>query len=165
MQRAKNVPFTLFPSTFFPVCRLLFPVGKAYHFSQPTFFPPHRAVFFSASDGSFLILQILPKIFSCFAYYLYFCACICPLTAGMSSEGDGAWWAEHFILEKRHCTLCFWQLERRKFKPCSETIAEVTPTGVYIRSRSVPRANHALTGTLLGAFCIYSSVGILLCSF
>ena len=38
--------------------------------------------------------------------------------------------------------------------------AEVTPTGVYIRSRSVPRANHALIGTLLGAFCIYSSVGI-----
>ena len=64
------------------------------------------------------------------------------------------------MVEKRHCTLCFWQLERRKFKPCSEANAEVTPTGVYIRSRSVPRANHALTGTLLGAFCIYSSVGI-----
>ena len=38
--------------------------------------------------------------------------------------------------------------------------AEVTPTGVYIRSRSVPRANYALNGTLLGASCIYSSVGI-----
>ena len=69
------------------------------------------------------------------------------------------------LRNKRHCTLCFWQLERRKFKPCSETIAEVTPTGVYIRSRSVPRVNHALNGTLLGAFYIYSSVGILLCSF
>lgn len=39
-------------------------------------------------------------------------------------------------------------------------MAEVTPTGVYIRSRSVPRATHALTGTLLDAFRIYSSVGI-----
>ena len=67
---------------------------------------------------------------------------------------------EHYILEKRHSTLCFWWLECRKLRPLSKTTAEVTPTGVYIRSRSVPRANHALTGTLLGAFCIYSSVGI-----
>ena len=41
----------------------------------------------------------------------------------------------------------------------SKTIAEVTPTDVYIRSRSVPRAIHALTHTF-GCISIYSSVGI-----
>ena len=46
---------------------------------------------------------------------------------------------EHYIVEKRHCTLCFWSFERRKLKYPSKTSAEVTPTDVYImRSRSVP---------------------------
>ena len=71
--------------------------------------------------------------------------------AGKHTEVCVAKGQSTILRNKRHCTLCFWQLERRKFKPCSETNAEVTPTGVYVRSRSVPRANHVLTGTLLGA--------------
>ena len=55
---------------------------------------------------------------------------------------------EHYFVEKRHCTLCFWSFERRKLKYPSKTNAEVTPTDVYImRSRSVPRAYYALTHT------------------
>ena len=63
---------------------------------------------------------------------------------------------EHYIVEKRHCTLCFWTFERRKLKSQSKTNAEVTPTDVYImRSRSVPRANSMPSRTLLGALYIY----------
>ena len=71
---------------------------------------------------------------------------------------------EHYIVEKRHCTLCFWQLERRKFNSCSKTTAEVTPTDVYyIRSRSVPRG-IVPSRTLLGALYIYAW-GYQICSF
>ena len=59
----------------------------------------------------------------------------------------------NYMVEKRHCTLCFDRLNLGN-SILDKTNAEVTPTGVYIRSRSVPRANHALTGTLLGALYI-----------
>lgn len=62
-------------------------------------------------------------------------------------------------MEKRHCTLCFWQLEPRKFNSCSKAYAEVTPTDVYIiRSRSVPRAYYALTHTF--GCIVYTPEGI-----
>ena len=71
-----------------------------------------------------------------------------PVAAGMHTEVCGVDGWSTTLRNKRHCTLCFWLLERRKFKPCSKTYAEVTPTDVYIvRSRSVPRAYYALTHT------------------
>ena len=99
----------------------------------------------------------LPDINKCFLkkkheigvylrFYLYFCN-VQTIVCGLKGTTT--------LRNKRHCTLCFWWLERRKFKSLSKTIAEVTPTGVYIRNRSVPRANYALTGTLLGASYIY----------
>ena len=80
--------------------------------------------------------------------------------AVISSEDDGANGWSTTLRNKRHCTLCFWQLELPQSNLVQRQMAEVTPTGVYVRNRSVPRANHVLTGTLLGASCIYSSVGI-----
>ena len=63
-----------------------------------------------------------------------------PNAAMMSSVDDGADGRCTTLRNKRHCTLRFWQLEPRKFNSCSKTLAEVTPTDVYIiRSRSVPR--------------------------
>ena len=87
-----------------------------------------------------------------FGNYFVFLHRLCPRFGWR-----GQW---HDILEKRHRALCFLVTWTTTIKSQSKTNAEVTPTGVYIRSRSVPRANHALTGTLLGVFCIYSSVGI-----
>ena len=52
-----------------------------------------------------------------------------------------------------------------EFEPIQNKLRQTELKGMDIRSRSVPRAIYALIGTLLGAFCIYSSVGILLYSF
>ena len=63
----------------------------------------------------------------------------------------------NYIAKKRHCTLVFGDLNYHNQIP-SKDYAEVTPTDVYIRSRSVPRAIYALTHT---CWCnIYYSVGI-----
>ena len=50
-------------------------------------------------------------------------------------------------------------LNLRNSNPLSKTIAEVTPTDVYIRSRSVPRAYYALMHTF-GCIVYIPSEGI-----
>ena len=50
-----------------------------------------------------------------FQTFSYLCSC------NMLSGHDilwGGWslWVEHYIVEKRHCTLCFWPFEPRKLK-------------------------------------------------
>jgi len=82
---------------------------------------------------------------------LYFCT---VYARGASAKGvDTTYWksdTRRFVFDR---------LNVGNSNPLSKTIAEVTPTGVYIRSRSVPRANYALTGTLLGAF-VYTTVWV-----
>lgn len=72
-----------------------------------------------------------------------------PVAATMFSEESGADGRSTTYWKSDTVRSCFWQLERRKFKPCSETNEEVTPTDVYIRSRSVPRAICLPSCTLL----------------
>ena len=40
----------------------------------------------------------------------------CPPGNGGTKGGDGADRVGYYFVEKRHCTLCFWLLERRKLK-------------------------------------------------
>ena len=68
---------------------------------------------------------------------------------------------EHYILEKRHCTLCFWQLEPRKFKLLIKDNGRGDAYGcVYqMRSRSVLRANLMPSHTF-GCIVYIQSEGI-----
>lgn len=67
---------------------------------------------------------------------------------------------EHYILEKRHCTLCFWTFERRKLKSQSKTMPEVTPTDVYICAQPECAEGELCPHAHFWVHSIYSSEGI-----
>lgn len=85
-------------------------------------------------------------------------------TAAMSFENDGVYGQGTTLRKSDTVRFVFDLFERRKFKSLPKTNAEVTPTDVYIRSRSVPEGYHTLNGTLLGALYIYR-LRVFLCPF
>lgn len=72
-------------------------------------------------------------------------------------------WMEHYILEMRLPTLCFWSLEPRKFKRRIKGNAEVDATGRYIPLPWVCRGLYALVHTSRGLL-LYQRRGCLFCS-
>ena len=68
-------------------------------------------------------------------------------------------WMEHYILEMRLPTPCFWSLEPRKFKRRIKGNAEVDATGRYIRSRGCAEGYMPLC-TLLVGYYYTNGVGV-----
>ena len=53
METSQIVPFSLFPSIFLPVCRLLFPLLQGLFFFRKPRSLPHRAVLFPQETAFF----------------------------------------------------------------------------------------------------------------
>jgi len=90
MATSQNVSFSLFPSTFLPVCRLLSPFCKACSFFVGLRPLPPRAVLFQQETASFVIFSNISEDIFSFRIKFVLLHLHLPLAAGMSSEGDGA---------------------------------------------------------------------------
>ena len=103
-------------SNFLPIF-LLFVLSYVFQFKWINVISVDKDNHFSLS------LQIFPIFFAIIslkAHFISFIFCTFA-TASAYCGSDAHWgarsrWVGLYIVEKRHCTLCFWLLERRKLK-------------------------------------------------
>jgi hypothetical protein len=81
-----------------------------------------------------------------------------PVTAVMSFEKDGAIGRSTTLRNKRHCTLCFWLLERRKLKPLIKDKCRGDAYGCVYDTQPECAEGLVPSSTLLGALYILPRV-------
>ena len=94
-----------------------------------------------------------------------FVPCYLLVAAAMSFEEDGADGRSTTLRNKRHCTLCFWWLERRKLKPLIKDNGRGDAYGCVYRTQPECAEGLLCPHAHFWVYCIYTTWGYRICSF